>query len=479
MTVAVGVLLALAAVLVRMAAGPPGLGWYLLAWALFAAALWWSRRLSVRRLTVLVVAGGIALISTGLAAPPSSSTDSFRYAWDGRVQATGVSPYDHPPTDPALASLRDDWLFPASCAAPDLWELPGGGCTRINRPTVPTIYPPLAQGYFLLVDWLSPDGARHKVLQLGGWLMAVAVLLALCRQVGPRKAACWAWCPAVPVEAVNNAHIDMLGVLLVVLAFSSVRGRGALLGGAVAAKLLPATALPGALSGVLANGVAWRRILPIVVPAALVVALTYLPYALASRASVAGYLLGYVQEEQYGATSHGNRYAVLRLVLPDAWAPYAAILLLALIVVHVLRYGDAERPWRGALVVSGSLLLLFTPGYSWYALLVVALVAMDGRWEWLGVALAGAVAYVAGPMTPASPAPAFYALAALAVLIGWAVSSWSAPWSPPPAPWSSASSPGRSARTQGPAPPDPTSTTPSAAPGRRWGSAGRGYRRAR
>ncbi|MEU8620486.1 hypothetical protein [Streptomyces sp. NPDC048623] len=40
-----------------------------------------------------------------------------------------------------------------------------------------------------------------------------------------------------------------------------------------------------------------------------------------------------------------------------------------------------------------------TPGYSWYALLLIALAALDGRWEWLGVALAGAVAYLAGAAT--------------------------------------------------------------------------------
>ncbi|MGW0198761.1 glycosyltransferase 87 family protein [Nonomuraea sp. NPDC003201] len=416
-----GVLLALAAVVVKMVTGPPELGWYVLAWALFAAAGWRARRVPERRLTALVVAGGVALTAIGLVAPPSSSTDSFRYAWDGRVQAAGISPYDHPPADPALAPLRDDWLFPPECTTPELWPLPDGGCTRINRPTVPTIYPPIAQGYFLLVHWVSPDGVRHKVLQLGGWVMAVLVLLALCRRAGARSAAYWAWCPAVPVEAVNNAHVDMLGVLLVVLAFCTVRARGALLGAAVAAKLLPATALPGALSGALANGVAWQRVFRLVVPAALVVGLSYLPYVLATQGPVVGFLPGYLQEERYEAPAGGNRYLVLRLVMPDSWAPYAAILILALVAIHVLRRGDPERPWRGALVVTGSLLLLFTPGYSWYALLVVALAAMDGRWEWLGVALAGAVAYVAGPAAHPGPAMACYAAATLAVLIGWAV----------------------------------------------------------
>ncbi|MFI7641691.1 glycosyltransferase 87 family protein [Nonomuraea sp. NPDC049400] len=424
-----GALVALAAVLLRMAAGPPGLGWYLLAWALFASAVWLARRVPERQLGALVIAGGITLAATGLAAPPSSSTDSFRYAWDGRVQASGISPYDHPPSDPALVRLRDAWLFPPGCGANDLWPLPAGGCTRINRPTEPTIYPPVAQGYFLLIHWLSPEGSRHKVLQVGGLVMAVLALAVLFRLAGARRTAYWAWCPAVPVEAVNNAHVDMLGVLLVVLAFGAVRAgsaRGALLGAAVAAKLLPATALPGALSGVLANGVlsnggAWRRVLGTVVPAALVVALSYLPYVLASGASVAGYLPGYLKEERYDGPGGGNRYVILRLVMPDSWAPYVAIALLGLVVLLVLRYGDADRPWQGALLVSGSLLLLFTPGYSWYALLVVALAAMDGRWEWLGVALAGAVAYTAGPAAPDSLGTPFYAAAALAVLIGWAV----------------------------------------------------------
>ncbi|MFC7106572.1 hypothetical protein ACFQQB_42890 [Nonomuraea rubra] len=168
----------------------------------------------------------------------------------------------------------------------------------------------------------------------------------------------------------------------------------------------------GRPAGRLTGGGVWRRVAVTVVPAALVVGLSYLPYVLASGGSVLGYLPGYLQEERYDGG--GGRYAVLRLVLPDSWAPYAAVAALGLIALFVLRYGDPDRPWRGALLVSGSLLLLFTPGYSWYALLVVALVAMDGRWEWLGVALAGAVAYAAGPGSQ------FYAAAALAVLIGWA-----------------------------------------------------------
>jgi hypothetical protein len=88
--------------------------------------------------------------------------------------------------------------------------------------------------------------------------------------------------------------------------------------------------------------------------------------------------------------------------------------------VHVLRRGDPARPWSGALTVTGTAFLLLTPGYSWYALLLVALVALDGRAEWLTVAAAGAAAYVTGRAfaSPGAVSTTAYACAALAVLAG-------------------------------------------------------------
>ncbi|WP_395365943.1 glycosyltransferase 87 family protein [Streptomyces sp. YH02] len=419
-------------------ADPGGLfRWYAACWVLFVGALLALRRVPSSHVVPLLVAGAIAVTVTGLVAPPRTSTDSYRYAWDGRVQSAGVSPYDHAPQDPELDRLRDSWLFPtgAACTGPDRARIPSTGsvphCTRLNRPAVHTIYPPVAEAYFLTVDQLSPEGARHKPLQIGSGLISLgvtgAVVLVLRRRgTDLRRAAYWAWCPVVPIEAVNNAHVDVLGALLAVIGLGLVavlpdrrEAGGLVLGAAVATKLMPAVVLPGALSGV-------RRVrdaAAVLLPAAGFTALAYLPYVLLSDGSVFGYLGGYVEEEGYDDAAEGPRYALLRLVLPDSWALPVVLVVMAGASLYVMRRGDPHRPWSGALLVTGWAFALLTPGYSWYALLLVALVALDGRWEWLGVALAGPAVYVFGQVFDhRQPTAAIaYGLAVLLVLGATAV----------------------------------------------------------
>lgn len=446
--------------------------WYAASWALFAAAYAALRRVPRRAATVLVAAGSVALALVGLAGPPRTSNDMYRYAWDGAVQAAGVSPYAYPPDAPELDRLREPWLFPRAaggrCA--DWTQIPttGGDCTRINRPSVRTIYPPAAQSWFLAVHALSPAGTRHKPMQTGGALLAVtttgALLLALRRRGGDlRLAALWAWCPLVPVAAVNDAHIDTLGALLTVLALgvSTAPGRrGVLLGAAVAVKVLPVLTLPGALARRTPGGAGSRtgQAVRLLSASAAVIVLGYLPYVLASGGAVLGYLPGYVHEEGYEPGSLG-RFALLRLVLPDSAAGPVALLSIVAVALYVLRRGNAQRPWGGALLVTGTTLLLTSPSYPWYALLVVALVALDGRWEWLGVPLAGLALYTGNVMGAAPHGNALqataYGAAALAVLAGAATrrivsgSTVGTPPSPRCAPSPSRKDYGRRSRRQG------------------------------
>ncbi|OMI36820.1 glycosyltransferase family 87 protein [Streptomyces sparsogenes] len=400
---------------------------YAVAWTLFAAAVWTVRKVPARAATALVLTGSAVIALAGLTTQPRTSTDMYRYAWDGRVQAAGISPYAYPPAAPQLTRLRDDWLFPPREAC-EGWGIarPGNGlCARINRPTAPTIYPPLAEGWYLAVHAVSPPDSRHKPLQIGGAVLALgttAALLRVLRRRGdprqaPARAALWAWCPAVALEAVNNAHIDTLGVLFTVLALGTAAAgtrRGALLGAAIAVKILPVLALPGALAG--QRGPA--RVLRVVTGSVAAVALAYLPYVVASGAKVLGYLPGYLREEGYD-TGHVRRFALLRLLLPDAAAGATAAVLLALIGLAVWWRGDPARPWRGALLLTGTALLLFSPSYPWYSLLVVAFVAMDGRWEWLTVTLAGTTLYLGDRLLPGFPLQAWaYGTAAIVIAAG-------------------------------------------------------------
>jgi hypothetical protein len=79
---------------------------------------------------------------------PRTSDDAYRYIWDGRVLLAGVDPYRFVPLNSALAGLRDPLLFPE------------GEPPLINRPGVPTIYPPIAQLWF--ARWRSSRRGRPQ-----------------------------------------------------------------------------------------------------------------------------------------------------------------------------------------------------------------------------------------------------------------------------------------------------------------------------
>ena len=67
-------------------------------------------------------------------------------------------------------------------------------------------------------------------------------------------------------------------------------------------------------------------------------------------------------------------------------------LLLAVAGLAVLRFSDPDQPWRGALMMTSAALAITTPTMQWYPLLLVMLVALDGRAEWLAFSVAGYIA---------------------------------------------------------------------------------------
>ena len=91
---------------------------------------------------------------------PLLSSDIYRYIWDGRVQAAGINPYRYFPAHDALAALRDATIFP-----------------RINRADYAvTIYPPVAEFFFLIVTRIGEKTNVMRLALLGCEAVSVAFI---------------------------------------------------------------------------------------------------------------------------------------------------------------------------------------------------------------------------------------------------------------------------------------------------------------
>ena len=359
---------------------------------LFVITVWLlaSSRLPARRAAQVLVGAAAVFQIIAVSHRPLTSDDDYRFMWDAKVQLAGIDPYDHAPQDQDLRALRDDSLFPSS---PCPYALPDGACTRINRPQVHTIYPPVAEAAFTVIRVLSAGGrGEHLPIQLAAALGCLAVTVLLIRRARSRGlplwiVAVWAWCPLLVIEYGNAGHIDWLGVLLAVLALSrGADGRpvaaGLFAGAAIAVKLYPAIIVPSLLR---------RRPLTVISWAVGLVALSYVPHVVAVGSKVIGFLPGYLREEHYDT---GARFKLLSWVVPAHLDAPVGAALLTLAVAWALWRTDPRAPADTAVVVTGVALLVATPSYGWYSGLLLALVVLSGAVEWLPVALIPTLVYL-------------------------------------------------------------------------------------
>ena len=375
-------------------------------WVLFALSVLALRRVPARAVVVLVMAGSVALGGAAMAGPPNTSTDSARYAWDGIVANAGISPYAYAPADAALDGLRPAWLFPTPtissrgnpyCPGERIQKLtqPQTGvvlCSALNRSKVPTIYPPASELFFAGVRLITGPTPQYWPMQLACLLMSLGMTALLLRGLiargrDPRWAALWAWCPLVATEGITNSHIDTLGALLLVaatLVISSTRFTaasrpwlaGIALGAAISTKLIPVIGSFALLR---------RNPIKVILGAVGVFALLYVPYVIASGIGVLGYLPGYLSEEGY---TSGDRFILISLIAPGTAALVVSGILIAGLAALTWWKSNPDDPWLAQLVMIGGTLLIVSPRYPWYALLLVPMIAMTGRWEWLAVPLA-------------------------------------------------------------------------------------------
>jgi hypothetical protein len=210
--------------------------------------------------------------------PPGLDDDIHRYVWDGRVQRLGYNPYIVVPGEPALASLHTSET------------------RTLNNPEVPSPYPAGAQLFFRAVTAIHESIFALKVAFVVCDLAIVLVLLDIlwCSGQGAHWVLAYAWNPLLATDVAGSGHIDIVGVLLLLVSVAALvrrwRAVAALAFGlAVSVKLLPIVLLP----------LYWRRVrMRDAALAAIVVGLLYVPFFNHGRIPI-GSLGTYVQRFRF------------------------------------------------------------------------------------------------------------------------------------------------------------------------------------
>jgi len=324
---------------------------------LYLVSCWLVMTQPVNRWTMpIVIVVACACNYVTVMAPPFSSTDIYRYVWDGIVQHAGINPYRYVPADNALAFLR----------APHqaIYD-------NINRKEYArTIYPPAAQWFDYLVTAVSPTVTCFKafiVLCEGLTCWALAKLL-LGMGYRREQVLLYAWCPLMTWEFGGGGHLDAVAVMCIVLALLfRFRSRpvwtGVFLGLAVMTKIYPLVLFPA-----LYRRGDWKM------PAALTatIAAGYACYSSAGML-IFSFFGGYAKEE---GLDTGTRYFLLELTQKQAglhWFSNGIFLVFCASILGVISLwawkvsdqpGGAFLPPAFGLALA--LMLLFSPHYGWY-----------------------------------------------------------------------------------------------------------------
>jgi hypothetical protein len=289
-----------------------------------------------------------------LFSPPYLSDDIYRYVWDGRVQSAGINPYRYIPADESLAKLRDDKIYP-----------------NINRRDYArTIYPPLAEGAFLLITRLSESVTWMKAAMVGCEAITLWAIIQLLASFGfaRQRALIYAWHPLVVWEFAGSGHLDALAIAFIALALLARRKRyetltGFLLACATCVKLFPVVLFPALYER-------WSWKMPLAFVGTILVA--YLPYLSVGLLGVLGFLPGYVSER--GMVS-GEQFFLLTVArrLFSTNVPASAYLIstvagLGVLSIWLMRNqrSDEIRYLRSGLIVASAFMVLLAPHFAWY-----------------------------------------------------------------------------------------------------------------
>ncbi len=187
---------------------------------ILASTAWLGIVLSLRKSKISggVILSASLLLGLGLrlmffGSTPVYENDYKRYLWDGAVTASGENPYQYSPSEIHKAGA------PRASSVPDLARLAIRSneadylTSKVNSPTLTTIYPPAAQVVFAAAYWIAPY--KPWGLQLVFLLFEIAGGLALLAGLRARSlpliwsAAYWLN-PIIIFTTYNGVHMDVL-----------------------------------------------------------------------------------------------------------------------------------------------------------------------------------------------------------------------------------------------------------------------------
>jgi len=277
-----------------------------------------------------------------LLTPPGADDDVHRYVWDGRVQRLGYNPYLVVPSDPALSGLHTSET------------------RTLNNPDVPSPYPAGAQLFFRAVTAIHESVSALKSAFVVCNFTIVLILLDILRRSGQGShwVLAYAWNPLLATEVAGSGHIDIVGVLLLLVSAAALERRWRAIaalafGLAVAVKFLPIVLLP----------LYWKRVrIRDGALAAVVVGLLYLPFLNHGRIPL-GSLGAYVQNFRF----NGPVFAALEHVAAPQFVVGLALLAGSLTAIWMRRKSPPPSSDAFAWPMAASLLCAPVV-YPWYLL---------------------------------------------------------------------------------------------------------------
>jgi hypothetical protein len=295
-----------------------------------------------RRVVVIALAVAALWHLPFLLMSAGADDDVHRYVWDGRLQRLGHNPYVVVPNDPAFSALHTDET------------------RNLNNPEVASPYPAGAQLFFRAVTATHESTFAFKVAFVLCELAIIPLLLAELRRLGQAEhwVLAYAWNPLLVTCVTYSGHVDILGVLLLLLSAVALERRwrtfaSITFGLAVAVKFLPIVLAP----------LYWRRVrVRDGLLAVLVVGVLYVPF-LRDGSIPTGSIGVFVQRFRFNDPVFAEAE---RIVGPRVVAGLA--LLVGLVTAAVLRRRqDGYSPQTFAWPMAASLLCAPVV-YPWYLL---------------------------------------------------------------------------------------------------------------